>query len=296
MRSQILAAILLASCAAPCLAQAQPVERRINKLEQEMRAVQRKVFPGGAGAIVEPEIRPQSAAPAPVGVPAGSAVSDLTARVDALEAQLATLTGQIEQSGFRVRQLEEALNRFRSEAEARLASVEKGAMPTASAAVQQQEGAPPPAQTTQAAGAQDAPATAAAEASADAAEEAYNRGFRLWERKDYAGAQVALQDMASKYPKHPKASWARNLAGRAYLDEGKPATAAKILLSNYQTDPKGERAADSLFYLGEALMKLGKAAEACQVYNEMRDVYGDGMRDFLKQRLPKARADAKCKG
>jgi TolA-binding protein len=69
-----------------------------------------------------------------------------------------------------------------------------------------------------------------------------------------------------------------------------------VLLNNYQTDPKGERAADSLLFLGEALMKLGKPAEACQVYDELRDVYGDGMRDYLKQRLPRARAAAKCRG
>jgi TolA-binding protein len=218
------------------------------------------------------------------GVPAGSAVSDLSARVDALEAQLATLTGQIEQSGFRVRQLEETLNRFRTDAEARFASMEKAApAPAVTAAAEVREPSPEPVQ--------DAPAASSA---ADPAEEAYNRGFRLWERKDYAGAQAALDAMAKKYPSHSKASWARNLAGRAYLDEGKPATAAKVLLGNYQTDPKGERAADSLLFLGEALMKLGKPAEACQVYDELRDVYGSSLRDMVRQRLPKARSEAKC--
>lgn len=293
MRSHILAAFLLAGCAVPALAQTPPVEKRVNKLEQEMRAVQRKVFPSGAGAMVEPEIRQQPNA-SPGGVPAGSAVGDLNARVDALEAQLATLTGQIEQSGFRVRQLEETLNRFRSEAEARFASMEKAdPAPAAAGVAEVREPSVAPNQSAGAAPAQDAPAASAA---VDPAEEAYNRGFRLWEKKDYAGAQAALDAMAKKYPSHSKASWARNLAGRAYLDEGKPATAAKILLGNYQTDPKGERAADSLLYLGEALMKLGKPVEACQVYDELREVYGAGLRDAVKQRLPKARSEAKCSG
>ena len=290
MRSQIFA-LLLFGCAVPALAQTQPVEKRVNRLEQEMRAVQRKVFPGGAGAIVEPEIQPQPNA-AQGGLPAGSAVSDLSARVDALEAQLATLTGQIEQSGFRVRQLEETLNRFRSDAEARFASMEKaGPTPAITTAAEVQE---PVAELGQPAGAAPAQDMQAASAAADPAEDAYNRGFRLWEKKDYAGAQAALEAMAKKYPNHVKASWARNLAGRAYLDEGKPATAAKILLGNYQTDPKGEQAADSLLFLGEALMKLGKPAEACQVYDELRDVYGAGLRDMVRKRLPKARSEAKC--
>ena len=55
-------------------------------------------------------------------------------------------------------------------------------------------------------------------------------------------------------------SWANNLAGRALLDKGQPRAAAEALLANYRSNPKGERAPDSLFYLGQALMKLGQPA------------------------------------
>ncbi|MDP9413505.1 MAG: tetratricopeptide repeat protein [Pseudomonadota bacterium] len=289
MRFHLIAAMLLVGSAVPALAQTVPVERRIGKLEQEMRAVQRKVFPGGAGATVDPEIRPVAPLAPQAGVPAGSAVADLTARVDALEAQLASLTGQIEQSGFRVRQLEEAMNRFRSEAEARFADLQKAApAPAAGAAVE--EPLPEPASTQ----APELSPVRTSSTSGDPGENAYLVGFRLWEQGKFTDAQAALEAMAKTYPKHKRASYARNLAGRAWLDHGKPAAAAKILLNNYQTNPKGERAADSLLFLGEALMKLGKPVEACQVYNELQDVYGHNMRDFIKQQLPKARAEAKC--
>ena len=82
--------------------------------------------------------------------------------------------------------------------------------------------------------------------------------------------------------------------GRALLDDGKPAAAAKEVLANYQSDPKGDRAADSLYFLGQALMALKKPADACKVYDELQDIYGAGMRDWVKQRLPKARQDANC--
>ena len=90
MRFQALLALLMVSVAVPAAAQQPPTpEKRIKKLEEEMRAVQRKVFPGaGRQAILEPEIGPQAVPAAPSGVPAGSAVADLTARVDALEAHL----------------------------------------------------------------------------------------------------------------------------------------------------------------------------------------------------------------
>ena len=120
-------------------------------------------------------------------------------------------------------------------------------------------------------------------------------GYRQWEGKNYAAAQKTLEAMAKQYPKHKRASYAANLAGRAYLDDGKPATAAKVLLANYQNNPTGERAADSLYFLGQALMELKKPAEACKVYDELRDVYGASMRDWLQQRLPQARAAAKCR-
>src|SRR3546814_5155758 len=59
--------------------------------------------------------------PAP-GTPASSPVADLMARVNALESQLATLTGQTEQNAFKLRQLEEAFNKYKGDMEARATS------------------------------------------------------------------------------------------------------------------------------------------------------------------------------
>ncbi|MDT9598186.1 tetratricopeptide repeat protein [Sphingosinicella rhizophila] len=281
MRLHLLALVLLASTAAPAVAQqnaSQGIDRRIGKLEQEMRAVQRRVFPGGN---VEPEIRPEIELQPMPGVPASSATADLTARVDALESQLASLTGQIEQNQYQLRQLEQALTSLTQSTQSRLDAIERPAVPDQ----------PAPAEAPPAIEEEDAGTAADAAASA---EDAYNAGFRLWDQQRYGEAQQALEAVAKKYPKHRLASWASNLAGRAYLDDGKPATAAKVLLANYQNDPKGERAADSLFFLGQALVKLQKMPEACKVYDELQDVYGASMRDFLKQRLPQARKTANC--
>src|SRR3546814_19140257 len=96
----------------------------------------------------------------------------------------------------------------------------------------------------------------------------------MWDAGGCAGAQKALEAMAQEHPDHRRARYARNLAGRAALDDGKPATAPKILLAHYQDDPKGERAADSLFFLGEALMELTKPADASTVYAALPDDSG----------------------
>jgi TolA-binding protein len=299
MRFHLVAMLLMAGVAVPAAAQRnESAERRIERLEQQLRAVQRRVFPNGAE--IAPEIDPRQPAGTQAGVPASSAVADLTARVDSLEAQLRELTGQVEQNGNRLRQAEEALNRLRDSTGARLDVLERSGAPAAepsrppaSSSSSTPKPRPAPAETEE----EDEPVAQPAVATTGdaAAEEAYNAGFRMWEAKRYTEAQKALEAAAKRYPKSKWASWANNLAGRAYLDAGKPATAAKAFLANYQANPKGERAADSLYFLGQALVSLDKPADACKAYDELQDVYGASMRDWIKSRLPAARTQAKCR-
>ena len=110
MRVQLAAALMAATFAVPVAAQrAETPEKRLDRIEQQLHAVQRKVFPNGAPQEVTPEIAPGTAAAAPGGVPATAPLADLTARIDALEAQLRQLTGQAEENGHRLALTEEAL-------------------------------------------------------------------------------------------------------------------------------------------------------------------------------------------
>lgn len=294
MRFHLVGMLLLASVAMPAAAQrSESPEKRIERLEQQLRAVQRRVFP--SGAEVAPEIEPQPSGAGPAGVPATSAVADLTARVDAIETQLRELTGQAEQNANRLRQMENAIAQLRDSTGGRLDALERGGAPAAEPARDTAATPQLPRPSTPVATSERPVATASPPARDGDAEEAYNAGFRLWEGKRYGEAQQALEAVAKRYPTSKWASWASNLAGRAYLDGGKPATAAKVFLANYQANPRGERAADSLYFLGQALVSLDKPADACKAYDELQDVYGSNMRDWLKQRLPAARREAKCR-
>lgn len=283
MRFHLLGLIALASAAAPLAAQRTPtVEQRVSRLESEVRAVQRRVFPNGN---VEPEIGDQPAT-GPGGNLSGDAIASLTSRVDALEAQLRALTGQVEENGFRTRQLEQQVAQLRTDLAARPAPIEPA--PETRAPPVSNEVRVAPATTPPTRG----PATATA-SSNDGAEEAYNAGFRLWDARRYEEAQAALEAAAVRYPSSRWTSWMRNLQGRAYLDDNKPATAARILLANYQDNPEGERAADSLLYLGIALTRLNRRAEACRVFDELARVYPN-MRAAVRTELPAARRAARC--
>jgi TolA-binding protein len=314
MRSALIFAILASSVMSiPALAQSDVVSLRVTKLEKEMKAVQRKVFPNGVA--IEPEIGGVTSGTA-AGNAASSPVSDLTARVDALETQLKSMTGQVEQNGFRLKKLEDAMKA----SEGRLKALE-GTDETVAASTPAPVIAPKPAAIV-AAPAASKPTTSVARPAAptvkaatplkpdpkrktlidaveipvsgDAVEDAYTYGFRLWSAKLYPEAQVKLKEFVSKNPSHKRASYAQNLLGRAYLEEGKPALASVAFYDNYQKMPRGERASESLYWLGIALTKLNKQADACKVYKEFDDVYGTKAGSDLKAKVAKGRTDAKC--
>lgn len=281
----------------PAAAHAQ-VEARVDRLEREMRAVQRKVFPGSSGQLIEPQITaPQSPASTP-GIPATSAVADLTARVSSLESQMATMTGQIEQAQFKLRQLEQGFEAYRKATDARLAApvapvpTGAGAGPVAAAGDTRPAPAPRPAATDPVRA--ETVAAVARPDTGDAGEDSYTYGYRLWQAKRYPEAAAALKKTVADHPTHRRASYAQNLLGRSYLDDGKPSLASIAFYDNYKKMPDGERAADSLYYLGQSLVQLKKPADACKVYDELNDVYGDRISASLKADVARARTAAKC--
>ena len=286
MRVHLFGLVLLASAAMPAIVQAQPretIERRVTRVEGQLRAVQRRVFPNGTP--VEPEIGNQPAIQPPVDASGGDAITALTQRVDALETQLRALTGQVEENGYRTRQLEEQIGRLRTDFTARLDRVDPpvavtppSAQPNVEPAAEE-PAAPPP--------------TRPAASVPASAEEAYNAGYRLWDARRFTEAQAALEAAAARYPTGRWTSWTRNLLGRAYLDDGKPATAARVLLANYTDNPQGERAPDSLFYLGQSLTRLNRRTEACRAYDELTRAFPNP-RAQLRDQLPDARRAARC--
>jgi TolA-binding protein len=309
MRIALAAALALTALGFNGTAQAQAqtgVDQRVDRLEREMRAVQRKVFPGGAGQTVEPQITQQVDTTAP-GVPATNPLADLTQRVAALEGQLQSLTGQIEQSQYRVRQLEEAFNAYKAATDGRLKAIETPPVPAdvapsdadvAASGDAARSGGPAAAGSATKSTGERAARVAAVERpnSGDAAEDLYLYGFRLWQAKLYPEARKALEQVATKYASSKRASYARNLLGRAYLDDNAPSLAAVAFYDNYKKDPNGERAPDSLYYLAQALVKLNKpAGEVCKVYDELTKVYGDQLSAEMKAGVTKGRADQRCK-
>ncbi len=304
MRKSILIGVCLAALVPAAIstgAQAQNVEGRVGKLESEMRAVQRKVFPGGAGQMLQPEVRaPQSEQGPGPGSPATSALADVNQRVTSLEQQMTSLTEQIEQNQNRTRQLQDAFDSYRRSNDARLKTLETGPAPIAKGGpIETSDGPSRPTTRPETTRPDTTPPRTSVSvekpSTGDAAEDEYMYGYRLWAAKQYPQAEAQLKKVVAEYPKSKRASYAQNLLGRSYLDEGKPSLASMAFYDNYKKMPEGERAPDSLLYLGQALTKLNKPADACKVYDELNDVYGAKMASAMKGQVAAGRSAAKCK-
>jgi TolA-binding protein len=309
MRIHLVAAIAalgLAGSAAPALAQSSQLGARVDRLESEMNAVQRKVFPGGAGQnYIQPQITPgQTPQDLGYGTPASSPLTDLSSRVGSLEQQMSSMTNTLEETQHRLQVLEDGFANYKRVTDQRLAALEGGSA-GAGVGVAGSTGGPaianPPPLTGPAATSTGNAASATGVAgieqpnTGDAEEDAYIYGYRLWAAKQYSAAETQLKSVVAKYPNTRRASYAQNLLGRSYLDDGKPSLASIAFYDNYKKMPDGERAPDSLYFLAQALMQLKKPADACKVYSELSDVYGAKISAGMKADIAQGRRTAQCK-
>ena len=351
-----LAAIGSGVLAAPAWAQD---EARVRKLEAEVTALQRAVFPGGDQRYFPPEVSPgspgQPATVPAVAPPSATALSDVLARLDSLEGQVARLTAQSEDKDHQLSLLTKRLDDAQASLAAQNAppagpppgdggpqgpafqptgdipapSIDRGPVTPAAldsraptrasrraTAVDEPDSAPPRAALTRAQARAQARDTAKEPAAArsprpsaarlaavraivkpqtaDAADDEYSYGFRLFGAGFYPEARQQLALYLQKYPGHREASFARNLLGRTYLEDGQPREAAKYFFDNYQSDKNGARAPDSLLYLAQTMVAINDTGRACIALAEFGDTYPALATGRLKEQYDRTKGKVSC--
>lgn len=128
----------------------------------------------------------------------------------------------------------------------------------------------------------------------DAGDDEYTYGFRLWNAGFYPEAQQQLRLFVDQHPDHWRATYGRNLLGRAYLDDGKAREAAPWFLRNYQVDKQAARAGDSLLHLAEAMVALKDTNRACIALAEFGDTYPALASGRLQDQYQSARRMTGC--
>ncbi len=299
-----LAATLIAATPVPVFAQdAATAETRIRKIEAEVRALQRKVFPGGDGRFFEPQIAPGTQAPTTTAPATTSttAVTDILVRLDALEGQLQALTARSEEQANSLSLMEARVAALETAGAVSAFTPAPEPVPTTGAIA-----APPPAirtttpaTATPTVAAPSATRLAAVQAiakpqTADAGDDEYSYGFRLWSAGFYPEARQQLTRFVEQYPTHSRISFGRNLLGRAFLDDNLPEEAARWFLKNYQANKAGDRAPDSLLYLGASMIAMKDTKRACIALAEFGDTYPAVAAGRLADEYQANRAKVKC--
>lgn len=174
-------------------------------------------------------------------------VSSLRDRIDALEQQVRTLTGDNEKLQFELSRAKEEsarLNKALDDLNAQAAAAQ----------------APPSPPTAGKLG--DIPAAAAAAASGDAAGD-YARGYDLVAKGDAKGGGDAFTAFLAAYPNDPKAPDAHYWLGQSLLAQNHAPDAAAHFLNVIQKTPKAAIAPQAMVRLGVALNRMGQKEQAC---------------------------------
>jgi tol-pal system protein YbgF len=289
-----LAAMLLANAPMPAAAQdARVLIERLDRLERDMNLMQRQVYRGGGGAGTAAPVDP-------------SRELDQTMRMDRLESEMRTLTGQLEEINYAIDQLRSRLDRLVGDVDLRLTAIETGA-PAASAAPKaatpttpaaRAAAAAPGAPTQSAADPNRAPSTSgtlgtlrtrpgegapAATAPAEQqqaartpeqlptgnSQEQYNQAFGKLRQGDYPGAEQALKSFMQRFPNDPLAGNAQYWLGETYYVRDDFNNAAIAFAEGYRKYPQGGKGPDSLLKLGMSLARVGQKNQACMALAQL---------------------------
>jgi tol-pal system protein YbgF len=117
-----------------------PLLDRLDRLERDINLLQRQVYRGGAGSAPVPAAPPGDA----------SSALNFEMRVGRIEDQMRTMTGQIEETSYKIEQLRQNLEKLQSDIEVRFSQLQGGSNlaatppPAAPLATSAPQLAPPP--------------------------------------------------------------------------------------------------------------------------------------------------------
>ena len=316
-----LSAITLAAAfaVAPALAQNTELSAladRLATLERDLRDLQGHVYDGRAtpsSGPIQQEFTEQDLFAEEA---AGGSAARLSVRMDQLQTQIRTLTGQIEQLMFQQREA----NRQMEDITYRLQALElgQGVTPGGSGAVPPSSGpldlsTPGPEQNDDGAAFQLDPNGALTGPVAQANQEPlqmpadpnesfdYARGLLL--RGEFVQASNAFQAFLEAHPNNSNAPEARYWLGDTYFALGKCdsenpgasycARAAQTFLESVEKDPQAPRAAESLMKLGMSLSAIGEQDEACNTFDAIGSSYPNAP-ESVRQRVRVEQDRAGC--
>ncbi len=305
----------------PGAAQAQSraeINQKIENLEKQLQAVQRRVFNGDGTYFPQNENAPAAVATESLdgGLPSGGAqgsplLASMSVQINELERQLLALTGQIEELQFENRRLTDRLDRFEKDTALRLQMLEG----TAGAGLPANAGAPQGAAASangprgliatptpeDAQSLLNQPAGTAADLQAQntqsppsqSPQARYDAAYDLLRRGQFEPAEKAFQGFLGAHRDHALAGNAQYWLGESFYVRGDYGRAAQAFLTGYQDYGTSSKAPDSLLKLGMTLAALGQTSDACAAFDELDQRYPDAEKR-IKNLMASERSRLSC--
>lgn len=231
----------------------QALASKIERLERDMNMLQREFFRGNRPVPGENNsinlTKPQDGA-------------SLGVRLTALEEQLRSLNGRIEETEHKQLQLSEQYNQLVEQ----IGYLQRSGGASASSTSLAPVPSTPPQPFT-------SPFPESKETNSDSAQAQYDNAFELLKQAKYSEAQTALKNFLDTNEDDPLASSGYYWLGEAYYMEKDYEQAAIQFLRGYKKFPKGEKAPDSLLKLAIVLGNLNKSKEACTSLGKLNDEF-----------------------
>lgn len=265
------------------------LKSRIERIEKELRTLQRAAARGRVVAATEGE-GTSGLAPAQ-----GHLLADMEVRMSQLETELRQLTGQVEELIHRQGRLEREFQRFREDVEFRF----------------QDEGGPlPPAEGENEAGGGPPPGLVPTETPAEQEEileeermvpalpqgtvtEQYDYAFSFLRKGDYQSAQHAFEAFLAAHPDHALAGNAQYWLGESYYVRQMYPQAAAAFLKGFQQYGDSAKGPDNLLKLGMTLAAMGQTGEACSAFAELDSRYPNAP-ETIRQRVAEESGRLNC--
>lgn len=277
-RASLLPALLLGlALAAPAFAQAPTdgsiLKSRIDKVEKELRALQRAAAQGnlpaaGAGGSETAGGQTQF-------------LADMEVRLAKLESELRSLTGTLEELSHRQTELEKTLDLFRQDVAMQLNdSAERGPAAGGGSGLVATE---TPGE--QKSVLENETAAQRAEPAAEPVREArltlpegsvkdqYDFALSYLRKGEYASAEKLFQTFLGLHPAHELAGNAQYWLGETFYVRQNYPEAAQAFLTGFQKYPQGAKGPDNLLKLGLSLAAMGQTEAACSAYAELKNRY-----------------------
>lgn len=238
-----------------------------------------------------------------VAVPSAAGSAQLDSRMDALEAQVRELTGNLERSQYQNAQMKNQLERLSSDIELRFQQQSQQTaatpVPTASPApvdnsLGSDEEAAPASTLAPAASGNPKTKTSGGPLSEDAAQSTYDDAFAKLRAADYANAEKGFTTFLQGSPNNKLAGNAQYWLGETYYVRGQYKEAAVAFAEGYQKYPKNSKAPDNLLKLAMSLGQLGSKDDACLTLGELKKNYPNAA-PTIKSRGDAERVRLKCR-